>query len=303
MDFVLNLYKPTGMTSHRAVTEVRKILRVRKGGHAGTLDPLAEGVLLVCLGEATKVSRFLSDYAKGYLVTMKLGEKTDTLDAEGRVIQWRDPRQVALDEVRAAVAGFRGEIVQVPPMYSAVKSGGIPLYALARRGETVSRNSRKVTIYSIEVTKFENPMVTMSVSCSKGTYIRTLVDDIGETLNTGAHVVKLIRTKIGKFNSESSARLVHDEIVNNLITIDDALYDMQEIILKKESVKRASNGVPLPVAEEHVANVHSLKVLPDKGFFKLKDHLGGLMAVAKIEDNLIKVERMLSPNLKVEFEF
>lgn len=301
MDLILNLYKPTGMTSHRAVTEVRKILKVKKGGHAGTLDPLAEGVLLVCLGEATKVSRFLSDYDKEYLVTMRLGEKTDTFDAEGRIIQRRDPGGVDIEAMTRAVSAFRGEIVQIPPMYSAVKSGGVPLYTLARRGETVSRNFRKVTIYSLEVTEFENPMVTMSVHCSKGTYIRTLVDDIGESLNTGAHVVKLIRTKIGKFDANSSAMLNKDDILKKLITIDEALYDMQEIILKKDSVKRARNGVPVPLTEEHVANVHLVKGTADKGFYRLKDHQGSLLAVARIEDNMIRVERMLSANLKVVF--
>ncbi|MGW8179932.1 MAG: tRNA pseudouridine synthase B, partial [bacterium] len=234
-------------------------------------------------------------------LTMKLGEKTDTFDAEGKVIQCRDAGHVGLEDIKRVVAGLRGEIVQVPPMYSAVKLGGIPLYALARRGESVLRNFRKVTIYSLEVTDFENPMVRMSIRCSKGTYIRTLVDDIGETLDTGAHVVQLIRTKIGKFDAKASAALNYDDIVKKWITIDEALYDMQEIILKKDSVKKARNGVPVSMTKEHVENVDLMEPSANKGFFKLKDPLGGLLAIARIEGDLIRVERMISANLKVVF--
>lgn len=301
MDGVINLYKPTGISSHQAITEVKKILKVKKAGHAGTLDPLAEGVLLVCIGEATKISRFLTAYDKEYLATLKLGEKTDTLDAEGRILETRDISAVGIHDLEEAMSRFQGEIRQVPPMYSAIKSNGIPLYRLARKGHTIERDSRNIAIYTIEIVEFEKPMATIRIQCSKGTYVRSLVNDIGEYMNTGAHLVKLIRTKVDNFDVKDSASLKSENIKEKFITIDDALCNMDEISLKKDAYMKAKNGVPIFLSDENILKFERTVMPYQSGFYRLKDHRGMLFAIARIEKDFIRIERMLLTKLKEVF--
>jgi len=202
----LLLDKALGVSSNRALQEVKKLYGARKAGHAGTLDPLATGLLVVLFGEATKFAGALLDDDKEYVATLRLGEATRTGDAEGEVIE-RGPAEVAGDAIEAALALFRGDIDQVPPMHSALKRDGVPLYALARRGRTVERAGRRVRIAELECTAYRAPLLELRVRCSKGTYVRTLAEDIGRTLGTCAHLAALRRTASGRFSVREAATL------------------------------------------------------------------------------------------------
>lgn len=195
---VLLLDKPVGISSNHALQAAKRLFRAEKAGHAGTLDPLASGLLPVLLGDATKFSGFLLDAEKGYLADVRLGARTTTGDAEGEVLE-RRPANVVASEVEAVLARFRGPLTQVPPMYSALKRDGQPLYALARRGETVEREPRNIEIFRLVLQTCEPDRLVLDVSCSKGTYIRTLAEDIGEALGCGAHLGGLRRTATGAF--------------------------------------------------------------------------------------------------------
>jgi tRNA pseudouridine55 synthase len=197
---ILLLDKPAGLTSNAALQDVKKLYRARKAGHTGSLDPLATGLLPICFGEATKISGFLLDADKYYSVTCKFGERTTTGDAEGEVMERRPVDGLTERRVARALAGFAGEIEQIPPMYSALKHKGERLYKLAREGVEVEREPRRVTIYAIELLEFSATEARIRVHCSKGTYVRTLVEDLGEQLGCGAHVAALRRTGVGPFD-------------------------------------------------------------------------------------------------------
>jgi tRNA pseudouridine55 synthase len=201
---VLNLNKPPRLTSRQAVDCVKRILNVKKAGHGGTLDPDATGVLLICLGDGTKLFEALQVGTKEYEGTLILGITTDTLDANGQIIKTADVSQITPDQIRSVCQQFVGEIEQVPPMFSAVKYKGKPLYKLARRGLEVKRRSRQVFIESIELLSLNIPEVRFRVVCSKGTYIRALAADIGAALGCGAHLSELIRTRSGVFKIEEA---------------------------------------------------------------------------------------------------
>lgn len=293
MDCVINLDKPKGITSQDAVTAVKRALRVKKAGHAGTLDPIATGVLLVGTGEATKISRFLADLDKEYLALVKLGERTDTLDAEGKVIERAQEVSVGPDAVTDAVRKFTGVIRQRPPMYSAVKMNGRPLYRLARQGIEVERPERTVEVKEIEVTRFEPPWLGIRVICTKGTYIRTLCDDIGLELGVGGHVVELRRTRIGHFNIVDSASL--DDLraggqaeelpgKGGICTIDAALMQIPEMTLTAEQFRKARNGMAI---------TYSGIDIKSGTFLRLRDPSGDLFAIGKTFNGCIKIERML----------
>jgi tRNA pseudouridine55 synthase len=201
VDAVLVVDKPVGVTSFDVVRKVRRAARERKVGHGGTLDPLASGVLPVCLGEATKLAPFLLDADKAYDVTVCLGVETDTDDADGQVTEQRDAGAVGEEVVRAALVGFRGGIDQVPPHYSALKRAGRPLYDYARAGEPVTADARRVNVFALELTGFRGPgAVDLHVACSKGTYVRALARDLGRALGVGGHVTALRRVKSGPFS-------------------------------------------------------------------------------------------------------
>lgn len=198
IDGALLLDKPLGISSNAALQAAKRIYGARKAGHAGTLDPLATGLLVVLFGEATKLAGLLVDQEKEYLATVKLGETTSTGDAEGEVLESK-PVATERQALREVLARFIGEIEQLPPMHSAIKHGGVPLYRLARQGKDVERQPRRVRIVDIELTGFAPPRVELCVRCSKGTYIRTLAEDIGKALGTGAHLGALRRTGSGRF--------------------------------------------------------------------------------------------------------
>lgn len=288
MNVVINLNKPKGISSQQAVTRVKRITGVKKAGHAGTLDPMATGILLVCTGEATKITRFLSDLDKEYLAVMKLGEKTDTYDSEGTVVQRNEDFSLEKEDVENVLAGFRGTIEQTPPMFSALKMGGRPLYSFARRGIMVERARREITIHEMEITWFSLPFVGMRISCSKGTYIRSLCNDIGEILGIGAHVTSLQRTLIGRFRIEDSVTL--DELQkspaagNAFVSIDEALGHLGEISLDERDFTRAKNGLSVT---QHIPG------LPQGSFVRVKDPLGHLFAIGMILEGTVKIERIL----------
>lgn len=252
MDGILIIDKPVGPTSHDVVSSVRKILKEKKVGHTGTLDPAATGVLPLVLGKATKLARYVTGGNKRYLATLKLGVSTDTLDAEGTVTAEK-PVDVTEEQVRAAVAKFVGAIDQVPPMYSAKKIEGQRLYELARQGVTVEREAKRVTIFSCDVLEVKLPEVTIDVLCSAGTYVRVLAADIGDALGCGAHLNMLRRTAAGSFTIDDAVSLealADDPSLarTRLLPLSRALADLPSIALPVGVVKMVTNGYQLCVA-------------------------------------------------------
>lgn len=216
MDGVININKPKGITSHDVVKRVKRILGAKKVGHGGTLDPEATGVLPILVGKATKISCFLINSDKEYIGIMKLGEETDTLDATGKVISEFSGPLPTEGEIIEAFSRFLGKIPQIPPMYSAKKIRGSPLYVLARRGINVEREAKEVTIYSLDLLKIEPPFVTFRALCSKGTYVRSLVSEIGKALGCGAYLSSLVRTRVGDLRIEDSISI--EEISKKVFT-------------------------------------------------------------------------------------
>ena len=204
---ILLLDKPAGRSSNQALQEVKRLFRARKAGHTGSLDPLATGLLPICLGEATKISGFLLDADKRYRVTCRLGVTTTTGDAEGDVVAERPVPELTDAAVAEALAALEGEQDQVPPMHSAVKHQGQRLYRLAREGKEVERKARRITVYRVELLTREADQVTFQVHCTKGTYVRTLAEDLGERLGTGAHVTALRREMVGGFSGDGMIAL------------------------------------------------------------------------------------------------
>ena len=256
---VILLDKPTGISSNDALQKVKRIYFAEKAGHTGALDPLATGMLPICLGEATKFSQFLLDSDKRYRVIAKLGERTDTSDSDGEVVETR-PIDVNLEKLEACIDTFRGESDQVPSMFSALKYQGKPLYEYARKGIEVPRESRKITVYEIVLHRFEGDEVEMEVHCSKGTYIRTIVDDLGEMLGCGAHVTMLRRTGVAKYPYEKMVTLEQlnelleqahrDEVAPKelldplLLPMDTAVEDLPEVNLNAELTNLVQHGMP-----------------------------------------------------------
>jgi len=245
---ILNIDKPAGMTSHDVVDRVRQMSGQRRVGHAGTLDPSATGVLVVCLGQATRVAEYLMASDKVYRAEIRLGVSTDTHDAEGEVTATSEVC-VGEEEVREALASFVGSIQQVPPMYSALKREGTPLYELARRGITVEREPRSVEIHNIELLDWSPPLLTIWVRCSSGTYIRALARDLGQKLGCGAHLQSLTRLASGHFSLEKATSL--DELAETfaqgnwqelLHPLDEALLDFEPMIVDAQTEERIRHG-------------------------------------------------------------
>ena len=253
---MITIYKEAGYTSSDVVARLRGILHMKKIGHTGTLDPDAEGVLPVCLGNGTKLCELIADRDKEYVAVMRLGTVTDTQDMSGEVLRSISDEEVAAavteSGIEEAAACFRGKISQVPPMYSAVKINGKRLYQLARQGRTVERPAREVTIHELVITGVELPLVTMRVRCSKGTYIRTLCQDIGEKLGTGGTMESLLRTRVGSFTLDQSIRLDEaeeimksdepDRIRDYIMPVDSFFGDAPRATVKQEGLKALLNG-------------------------------------------------------------
>ena len=252
IDAALLLDKPVGITSNRALQQAKRLCGAKKAGHAGTLDPLASGLLVVLFGEATKFAGPLLEDDKAYRATLKLGERTATGDAEGPVIE-RGPGDVSAAALHEALQRFRGEIDQVPPMYSALKLEGRPLYELARRGETVARPPRRVTISRLEAVRVAPPLVELDIRCSKGTYVRALAEDIGAALGTVAHLAALRRTASGAFRLEDACTLDALEAMSpaergrRLLPLEGLLRGLPRAELSPEEEARFRNGQALAI--------------------------------------------------------
>ncbi len=249
MNGIIVLDKPKGKTSHDMVYAMRRLTGVKKVGHTGTLDPMATGVLPVCIGSAAKAADMLTLADKRYIAEFVLGKSTDTQDAQGEVTEERNV-SCSEDEVRSAVMSFVGEIEQVPPMYSAVKRNGKKLYELARQGIEIEREPRKINIYSIDILEIDLPRVKIDVSCSKGAYIRTLCADIGEKLGTLAYMSELRRTKSGMFTIEESytlerleALFAEGKLESAVVAVDALFSHLPKIDLNDKQTKSIVNGV------------------------------------------------------------
>ena len=247
---VINIYKERGFTSHDVVAKLRGILKQKKIGHTGTLDPDAEGVLPVCLGKGTRLCDMLTDHSKVYEAVLLLGQSTDTQDVSGNVLQ-EAPVDVSEEEVREAIMSFVGPYDQIPPMYSALKVNGQKLCDLARAGKEVERKARSVEIYEIQIEEIHLPRVRMTVSCSKGTYIRTLCHDIGEKLKCHGCMESLLRTRVGQFLLKDSLTLAQVEayrdenrITEIVMPVDQVFSDCPALNLTKEAAKLGYNGNP-----------------------------------------------------------
>ncbi|MES9925397.1 MAG: tRNA pseudouridine(55) synthase TruB [Candidatus Thiodiazotropha endolucinida] len=254
---VLLLDKPEGMTSNKALQEVKFLYKAAKAGHTGSLDPLATGLLPICFGEATKLSAFLLDADKHYRVRVKLGETRTTADAEGEVIERVDPSGVTEAMLRDVLADFLGEQQQLPPMYSAIKHQGERLYKLARKGVEVEREPRTIRIHSLQLIDFSLPEFEMDVHCSKGTYVRTLAEDIGKQLGCGAYVSGLRRTGVGPYDDQSMVTLnevqhafsekLFKEMDDWLLPLETALAEWPQVDLTADAAFYMRQGQPILV--------------------------------------------------------
>ncbi|HAA42772.1 MAG TPA: tRNA pseudouridine(55) synthase TruB [Ruminiclostridium sp.] len=256
MNGVINVLKPTGMTSFDVVAYLRRILKIKKVGHTGTLDPCAAGVLPVCLGKATKAVEFLIDKDKIYRAGLKLGISTDTQDATGKIIK-ESPVDVSKDEIERAIMSFVGKYSQVPPMYSAIKVNGKKLYDIAREGKVIDRKPREVEIYSIDIIQIKKDSVIFDVECSKGTYIRTLCDDIGNKLGCGGHMSFLLRKKAGVFDLSTTLTLeeirelaAQGTLQEKIIPVDEIFKDYDKIVLNLKDTKKFTNGAKIKISDE-----------------------------------------------------
>lgn len=294
MDIILNLNKPKGITSQEAVTNIKKILRVKKAGHTGTLDPLATGVLLICINRATRLASYFSSLDKEYKAVMKLGETTDTHDTEGNIIAQKDIGNISNTLIINVLKSFEGKISQIPPIFSALKHKGKPLYEYARKGIAISPEPRMVTVYNIELLKIEMPFISFKVRCSKGTYIRTLCNDIGEKLGIGAHLFELERLAIGNFNIQDSLSIEELKSTNiellhkGIYTIDAALSWMPELKIRESIVKSVMHGAPIKISD----CPDLLDNLKDANILKIKSPDGEFLAIGRFLPNkdIIKMD-------------
>jgi tRNA pseudouridine55 synthase len=253
---ILNINKPTAWTSHDVVARVRRIAGQRSAGHAGTLDPAATGVLLVCLGQATRVTEYLMAGDKTYRALVHLGTTTDTYDADGEVTATGAVPDLSAGDLECALAEFSGEIQQLPPAYSAIKQDGVPLHRRARRGEEVQLQARPVTIYRIDVLEWRSPDLSLDVTCAPGTYIRSLAHDLGQRLGCGAHLAGLMRTRSGRFSLAEAITLetladasAQGALERHLHPLEDALGSLVVVPVDEQATEHLVHGRPIPAGE------------------------------------------------------
>ena len=293
IDGLLLLNKSTGESSNASLQKVKRLFQAAKAGHTGSLDPLATGMLPICLGEATKFSQFLLNADKAYRVTAKLGERTETSDSEGKIVETRKV-DVSKQQLLDVIDKFRGDTLQVPSMYSALKHNGQPLYKLARQGIEVERQPRPITIYAAELVSFDAPYLVMDVECSKGTYIRTLIDDIGELLGCGAHVTALHRSWVAAFDANEMVTFEElselneteglDALDGCLLEADTAVLDFPEANLTAEMSDYILHGQPILVPKS-----------PQNGLVRLYNHQHQFIGVGEVnDDGLIAPKRLIS---------
>lgn len=251
IDGILNINKPTGMTSHDVVAKVRKLLKQKRVGHAGTLDPAASGVLPICVGQGTRVAEYLSESGKAYRTDIFFGVVTDTYDAEGSIVRTTSTEKLTLDEIEHVLPGFLGPQMQMPPLYSAIKLQGQPAYKRMRAGEEVTLEPRPIVLTQLDILAWQPPKLTLAIECSKGTYIRSLAYDLGERLGCGAHLVGLIRTRSGPFALSDSITLdqlasfiENDTVEQYLHPADSVLQQYPALTLDAVTTERVLHGNP-----------------------------------------------------------
>lgn len=288
MNGVLVVDKPKGITSFDVVRDVRRALKVKKVGHTGTLDPMATGVLPICIGEGTKIAQFITEATKAYDAVVKLGATTDTLDAEGKVLQTRPVPPLTRELIEAAFEKFRGTFAQTPPMYSAVKIGGKRLYELARAGEEVERAARQVTVHELTLRDFSADEIQLSVHCSKGFFVRTLAAEIGQALGCGAHLCALRRTHSGPFLLAQAIPLA-DLVAqgpalaqSRLVGLNDSLRDLPALQVTEAEATRVRHGGVVEVAGR-------------TGLHRVLEPSGALLAVAEVTGGRLVYRRVLLP--------
>ena len=289
---MINVYKEPGYTSHDVVARLRGILKQKKIGHTGTLDPAAQGVLPVCLGIGTRLCDLLTDRDKTYCAVLLLGQETDTQDITGKVLREEREKAMTLDEenIRRTVGGFIGDYNQIPPMYSALKVQGKKLYELARQGKTVEREARPVKIHEIEIEEISLPRIRLTVSCSKGTYIRTLCHDIGEALGCAGCMEQLTRTRAAGFRIEDSLKLDEIEalagegrIAERIVPVEAALSDYPALASRPEADGLVHNGNPC-FARQLEGTDQQIKEPGDGQLFRMYDSQGLLMGLYEYEE-------------------
>ena len=289
---ILLLDKPSGITSNQALQAVKQLYFARKAGHTGSLDPLASGLLPICMGEATKVSGFLLDANKRYQVQCKLGERTATGDAEGDVLETRPLGNQSTTDLEAILDQFRGPIQQIPPMYSALKHQGQRLYTLARQGIEVERKPRDIMIHELTLLHYEADRLDIDIHCTKGTYVRTLVEDIGEILGCGAHVTELRRTAVGPYEADQmvsmdTLREVHSEdrqaMDKLLLPVESALMQWPDVTLTNSAAYYLQQGQPVLVPHA-----------PTSGWVRLYQHEHHFLGMGEIlDDGRVAPKRLL----------
>ncbi len=294
MNGVLVINKPQNWTSHDVVNKARGILQEKRIGHTGTLDPLATGVLVLCIGKATKIARYLESDDKEYTAELKLGTTTDTLDSAGSILETHEYHPPSRDEVQRALDRFRGNILQRPPAYSAIKVSGIPSYRLARQGTILEHEERPVTISAITLLEYRDPLIRFSVSCSKGTYVRSLCADIGATLGGGAHLTALVRTRSGRFRIEQAVDLeqLAQEVSRGLaektlLTLSEALGSFPMVTVDASEARRISHGNSISIPS-------GFAVSDAQSLIRVLDSEARLLAVAKSSAGLIRPEVVLA---------
>ncbi len=276
MDILISINKPKDITSQDAVTSVKRILKVKKAGHTGTLDPLATGLLIICINRATRLASYFADLDKEYNAVMKLGESTDTQDAYGKIIYQSNTNNVDKDRIEETLKSFEGTSLQHPPMFSALKHKGQSLYKYARQGIEIDRSHREVSIHSISLININLPYATFKARCSKGTYIRTLCHDIGQKLGVGAHLLELERTAIGPFNLENSLTLEELKSVSEGQRVDKGFYSMYdasswmpEFKIKEPLVKAVIHGHPIQLGNlrpsEEIKSASGVRIVSPGG--------------------------------------
>ena len=290
---VLNIDKPRGLTSHDVVARVRRLTGIRRVGHAGTLDPLATGVLLVCVGRATRIVEYLQQGQKVYETTVRLGQETDTYDAEGEIVSQKDAPDFSLEALEQALDAFRGDILQTPPMYSAIKKDGQPLYKLARAGKVVKRSPRPVHIEEIEILEWRHPDLSLRITCSPGVYIRSIAHDLGRALGVGGHVLNLRRIASGSWRVEDAVTLETLEAAGEdwpryLHGLRAALAMLPTLVLSRELAYRFALGQHIELAQPPITNA-DLRVLgPGERF----------IGIGRIKDDVLSPHKVFGDPLK-----
>lgn len=284
MNGVINVYKPSGITSFDVVRTIKRLSKTKKVGHTGTLDPMASGVLPVCIGNATKIVDYIMQNHKVYKATLKLGVTTDTYDREGKILSESELNNISDKDIEEVIKGFIGDVEQMPPMYSALKVNGKRLYELARKGIEIERQKRKITIYDINIENIDIPYVEFTVKCSKGTYIRSLCYDIGDVLKVGGAMWDLERVETGTFSIENSIALedLNEENIENFIIPIDGALTYKSMVFSNKFEKLLLNGVTI------------------QNPFIIKDIEENILYKVYIEDRFIGIGKKTEKGFKVE---